>query len=95
MAVEALTPQRLEPVTREARQLGAWGFAVLWGALGIGLLVLLAGSFLVPALSLPCNKEGKIMRNSQLKAVCGPRRRPGTRRADRTPGRGRDGEDSA
>jgi purine-cytosine permease-like protein len=26
---------------------------VLWGDLGIGLLVLLAGSFLVPALSLP------------------------------------------
>jgi NCS1 family nucleobase:cation symporter-1 len=48
-----VTPQVLEPVPREARQLGAWGFAVLWGDLGIGLLVLLAGSFLVPALSLP------------------------------------------
>lgn len=53
MATEVVTPQGLEPVTREARQLGAWGFAVLWGDLGIGLLVLLAGSFLVPALSLP------------------------------------------
>jgi putative hydroxymethylpyrimidine transporter CytX len=53
MATEVGTPQGLEPVTREARQLGAWGFAVLWGDLGIGLLVLLAGSFLVPALSLP------------------------------------------
>src|SRR5262245_17880993 len=53
MATEVLTPQRLEPVTVEGRQLGAWGFAVLWGDLGIGLLVLLAGSFLVPALSLP------------------------------------------
>src|SRR4029079_13501464 len=28
-------------------------FAVLWGDLGIGLLVLLAGSFLVPGLGLP------------------------------------------
>jgi NCS1 family nucleobase:cation symporter-1 len=53
MATKVVTPQRLEPVTREARQLGAWGFAVLWGDLGIGLLVLLAGSFLVPALSPP------------------------------------------
>src|SRR5262245_44412508 len=53
MATEVLTPQRLEPVTVEGRQLGAWGFAVLWGDLGIGLLVLLAGSFLVPALTLP------------------------------------------
>jgi NCS1 family nucleobase:cation symporter-1 len=53
MATELATPQGLEPVTREARQLGFWGFAVLWGDLGIGLLVLLAGSFLVPALSLP------------------------------------------
>ena len=53
MATEALTTQGLEPVTPGARQLGAWGFAVLWGDLGIGLLVLLAGSFLVPALSLP------------------------------------------
>jgi nucleobase:cation symporter-1, NCS1 family len=53
MATEIVTSQGLEPVRREARQLGAWGFAVLWGDLGIGLLVLLAGSFLVPALSLP------------------------------------------
>ena len=53
MATEVVTAQGLEPVTPEARQLGAWGFAVLWGDLGIGLLVLLAGSFLVPALSLP------------------------------------------
>jgi putative hydroxymethylpyrimidine transporter CytX len=43
----------LAPVAREERQLGAWSFAVLWGDLGIGLLVLLAGSLLVPALSLP------------------------------------------
>ncbi len=53
MTTDGVTPQGIEPVTREGRQLGAWGFAVLWGDLGIGLLVLLAGSFLVPALSLP------------------------------------------
>ena len=53
MATEVMPPRGLEPVAREARQLGFWGFAVLWGDLGIGLLVLLAGSFLVPALSLP------------------------------------------
>src|SRR5262245_65877672 len=43
----------IEPVPPAARRLGARDFAVLWGDLGIGLLVLLAGSFLVPALSLP------------------------------------------
>jgi putative hydroxymethylpyrimidine transporter CytX len=39
-------------VPPSARRLDFWDFAVLWGDLGIGLLVLLAGSFLVPALSL-------------------------------------------
>ena len=53
MTTDVVTPQGLQPVEREGRQLGTWGFAVLWGDLGIGLLVLLAGSFLVPALSLP------------------------------------------
>jgi putative hydroxymethylpyrimidine transporter CytX len=53
MATSVSTSGGLEPIGREARQLGAWGFAVLWGDLGIGLLVLLAGSLLVPALSLP------------------------------------------
>jgi putative hydroxymethylpyrimidine transporter CytX len=53
MATEVVETQRLEPVAAESRRLGAWGFFVLWGDLGIGLLVLLAGSFLVPALSLP------------------------------------------
>ena len=46
-------PPGLRPIARADRQLGAWSFAVLWGDLGIGLLVLLAGSLLVPALSLP------------------------------------------
>lgn len=53
MAGDVVTSRGLEPVAPEARQLGSWGFAVLWGDLGIGLLVLLAGSFLVPALSVP------------------------------------------
>ena len=53
MDSEAAAAKGLEPVSREALQLGAWAYAVLWGDLGIGLLVLLAGSFLVPALSLP------------------------------------------
>ncbi len=42
----------IQPVPREHRVLGRLDFAVLWGDLGIGLLVLLAGTFLVPALSL-------------------------------------------
>ena len=53
MATEVVETQKLGPVAAESRRLGAWGFFVLWGDLGIGLLVLLAGSFLVPALSLP------------------------------------------
>jgi NCS1 family nucleobase:cation symporter-1 len=53
MASEATATRGLEPVSRDAQQLGGWAYAVLWGDLGIGLLVLLAGSFLVPALSLP------------------------------------------
>jgi putative hydroxymethylpyrimidine transporter CytX len=53
MVTKDARPPGLAPVAREERQLGAWSFAVLWGDLGIGLLVLLAGSLLVPALSLP------------------------------------------
>jgi len=40
------------PVPRENRVLGTFDYAILWGDLGIGLLVMLAGTFLVPALSL-------------------------------------------
>ncbi len=43
----------ITPVPEDRRRLGFWDFVVLWGDLGIGLLVLLAGSFLVPALGLP------------------------------------------
>jgi NCS1 family nucleobase:cation symporter-1 len=50
--MDAMGEWGIEPVPPAARRLGGWDFAVLWGDLGIGLLVLLAGSFLVPALSL-------------------------------------------
>ncbi|MBI4637282.1 MAG: cytosine permease [Candidatus Rokubacteria bacterium] len=46
-------PRGIEPVTGDARALGFWDAVVLWGDLGIGLLVLFAGSLLVPGLSLP------------------------------------------
>ena len=42
----------IEPVPRQQRVLGFLDYFVLWGDLGIGLLVLLAGSFLVPGLGL-------------------------------------------
>ncbi|HEU5319220.1 MAG TPA: cytosine permease, partial [Methylomirabilota bacterium] len=41
------------PVAPGARTLGFRDFVVLWGDLGVGLLVLFAGSLLVPALGLP------------------------------------------
>ncbi|MGA2111117.1 MAG: putative hydroxymethylpyrimidine transporter CytX [Anaerolineales bacterium] len=42
----------IEPVSQDYRVLGFLDYLVLWGDLGIGLLVLLAGSFLVPGLGL-------------------------------------------
>lgn len=42
----------IEPVSQGYRVLGFLDYLVLWGDLGIGLLVLLAGSFLVPGLGL-------------------------------------------
>jgi nucleobase:cation symporter-1, NCS1 family len=42
----------IEPVPKERRSLVFKDFAVLWGDLGIGLLVMLAGTFLVPGLGL-------------------------------------------
>ncbi len=51
--MEGLGQWGIEPVPPAARRLGFWDYAVLWGDLGVGLLVLLAGSLLVPALSLP------------------------------------------
>ena len=40
----------IEPVPAAQRRLGAFDLAVLWGDLGVGLLVLVAGAFLVPGL---------------------------------------------
>ncbi len=42
----------IEPVPKEHRILGGLDYLVLWGDLGIGLLVMLAGTFLVPGLGL-------------------------------------------
>jgi hypothetical protein len=81
MASETETAQGLEQVSREARQLGAWAYAVLWGDLGIGLLVLLAGSFLVPALSLP-QAFGAIVQERHRR---GPARPDGVGEPDRLP----------
>jgi nucleobase:cation symporter-1, NCS1 family len=43
----------IRPVPPEHRRLGGFDFAVLWGDLSIGLLVILTGALLVPALGLP------------------------------------------
>ncbi len=43
----------IRPVPRELRRFGGWDLAVLWGDLSIGLLVLVSGALLVPALGLP------------------------------------------
>ena len=43
----------IEPVPERLRVLGAVDTGLLWGNLGVSLLVLVAGTYLVPALSLP------------------------------------------
>src|SRR5438874_11686275 len=43
----------IRPVPPEHRRLSGFDFAVLWGDLSIGLLVLLTGALLVPSLGLP------------------------------------------
>ena len=43
----------IEPVPERLRVLGALDSGLLWGNLGVSLLVLVAGTYLVPALSLP------------------------------------------
>ena len=43
----------VRPTPDEVRRLSGLDFAVLWGDLGLGLLVLVAGGLLVPSLSLP------------------------------------------
>lgn len=46
--VEAPSP--VEPVSPQKRSLSGWDMAILWGDLGIGLLVMVTGALLVPAL---------------------------------------------
>ena len=43
----------IEPVPERLRVLGFLDLSLLWGNLGVSLLVLVAGTYLVPALSLP------------------------------------------
>jgi nucleobase:cation symporter-1, NCS1 family len=43
----------IDPVPERLRVLGALDSGLLWGNLGVSLLVLVAGTYLVPALSLP------------------------------------------
>jgi putative hydroxymethylpyrimidine transporter CytX len=53
MAADSKTPAwGIEPVPERLRVLSFLDTAALWGSLGVSLLVLVAGTFLVPALSL-------------------------------------------
>jgi nucleobase:cation symporter-1, NCS1 family len=52
--LERETPEwGIRPVPPELKRFGGWDLAVLWGDLSIGLLVLVSGALLVPALGLP------------------------------------------
>jgi nucleobase:cation symporter-1, NCS1 family len=50
--MKAIPEWGIESVPQANRVFGFADFAVLWGNLGIGLLVMLAGTFLIPGLSL-------------------------------------------
>jgi nucleobase:cation symporter-1, NCS1 family len=53
-AIEREAPSwGVRPTSPEVRRLSGLDFAVLWGDLGVGLLVLVTGALLVPALGLP------------------------------------------
>ena len=52
-AVDGTPAWGIEPVPERLRVLGLLDTGLLWGNLGVSLLVLVAGTFLVPALSLP------------------------------------------
>ena len=53
MALDSKTPAwGIAPVPERMRVLGFFDTAALWGSLGVSLLVLVAGTYLVPALSL-------------------------------------------
>jgi NCS1 family nucleobase:cation symporter-1 len=51
--VETAPSWGIEPVPERLRVLGALDTGLLWGNLGVSLLVLVAGTYLVPGLSLP------------------------------------------
>ena len=54
MSEDTRTPAwGIEPVPPPLRVLGTLDMGLLWGNLGVSLLVLVAGTYLVPALSLP------------------------------------------
>ncbi len=42
----------IEPIPQAARRLRLWDYSILWADLGVGMLVLVAGSLLVPGLGL-------------------------------------------
>ena len=50
---ERETSWGIEPVPERLRVLGGVDMGLLWGNLGVSLLVIVAGAVLVPALSLP------------------------------------------
>ncbi|MEA2451684.1 MAG: nucleobase:cation symporter, family, partial [Actinomycetota bacterium] len=50
MSIAAKHDWGIEPVPLEERRLGTFDLAILWGDLGIGLLVLVTGALLVPGL---------------------------------------------
>ena len=52
-AMERAPSWGIEPVPERLRVLGVLDTGLLWGNLGVSLLVLVAGTYLVPALSLP------------------------------------------
>src|SRR5215470_1039395 len=53
-ALERETPEwGIRPVPDDLKRFAGWDLAVLWGDLSIGLLVLVSGALLVPALGLP------------------------------------------
>jgi NCS1 family nucleobase:cation symporter-1 len=51
--LDAVSDWGIEPVPPERRTLSGFDLAVLWGDLGVGLLVLVTGALLVPGLGFP------------------------------------------
>src|SRR5215210_2248300 len=71
--MESTPPWGIEPVPERLRVLGLVDNGLLWGNLGVSLLVLVAGTYLVPALSLPqalaAIVVGSLMGNAMLGAA--------------------------